>query len=102
MINILSLNLDNYFYVNTAARISNKPILRMLDSGCNIIAVLPENAHTTLPTHRPLKVSTASGAIMESTDEARLEFNHDLRNVPEGMFEGHVLPTLAKHTIVGL
>ena len=39
---------------------------------------------------------------MESTSEARLNFNHDLRSVPKDMFEGHVLPTLAKHTIVGL
>ena len=56
----------------------------------------------TLPTHKPLKAPTASGAIMESTSEARLNFNHDLRNVPKELFEGHVLPTLAKHTIVGL
>ena len=39
---------------------------------------------------------------MESTSEARLNFNHDLVNVPKDMFEGHFLPTLAKHTIVGL
>ena len=39
---------------------------------------------------------------MESTSEARLNFNYDLRNVPKYMFEGHVLPTLDKHTIVGL
>ena len=88
--------------MNTAARRFNTTIPRMLDSGCNIVVVHPEDAHTTLPTHRPLKESTALGAIMESTDEARLEFNHDLRNIPEGMFEGHVLPTLAKYIIVGL
>ena len=39
---------------------------------------------------------------MESTSEARLNFNHDLINVPKDTFEGHVLPTLAKYTIVGL
>ena len=39
---------------------------------------------------------------MESTSEARLNFNHDLRNVPKDTFEGHVLLTLAKHTIVGM
>ena len=45
---------------------------------------------------------TASGAIIESTSEARLNFNHDLRNVPKDMFEGRVLPILAKNKIVGL
>ena len=88
--------------MNTAAKQNNEPILRILNSGCNIIAIHPKYSHTTLPTHRPLKASTASGAIMESTSEARLNFNHDLRNVLEGMFEGYVLPTLAKHTIVRL
>ena len=39
---------------------------------------------------------------MESTEEGRLDFNHELSKIPEGMLEGHVLPTLAKHTIVGL
>ena len=97
-----NLNMENCFYVNTDVRDLEKPIPRLLDSGCNIIAVHPEDSHTILPTHRPLKASTASGAIMESTDEARLEFNHDLRNEPKGMFDGHVLPTLTKHTIVGL
>ena len=67
-----------------------------------MMAIHPDDAYTTLPNHRPLKASTASGAIMESTNKARLDFNHDLRNMPDGMFEGHVLPTLAKHTIVGL
>ena len=74
----------------------------MLDSGCNIIAIHPKDSKTTLPTHKPLKASIASGAIMESTSDARLSFNHDLRNVPKDMFEGQVLPTLTKHTIVGL
>ena len=74
----------------------------MLDSGCNIIEIHSKDSQTTLPTHKPLKASTASGAIMESTSEARLNFNHDLRNVPNDIFEGHVLPTSAKHKIVGL
>ena len=74
----------------------------MLDYGCNIIEIHPKDSQTTLPNHNPLKASTASVAIMESTSEARLNFNHDIRNVPKDMFEGHVLPTLDKHTIVGL
>ena len=74
----------------------------MLDSGCNIIAIHPKDLQTTLPTHKPLKAPTASGAIMGSTSEAGPKFNNDLRNVPKDMFEGHVLPTLAKHTILGL
>ena len=39
---------------------------------------------------------------MENTDEGRLDFNHNLRDMPDGILDGHVLPTLAKHTIVGL
>ena len=66
------------------------------------MAIKPKDLQKTLPTHKPLKASTAYGAIMESTSEARLNFNHDLRNVPKDMFEGHVLPALAKHTIVAL
>ena len=88
--------------MNTAVKKHYEPIPRMLDSGCNIIAIHPKDLHTILPTHKPLKASTASSAIMENTSEARLNFNHDLRNVPKYMFEGHVQPTLAKHTIVGL
>ena len=88
--------------MNTAAKKDYEPIPRMLDSGCNIIAIHPKDFQTTLPTHKPLKASTASGAIMESTSEARLNFSYDLWNVPKYMFEGHVLPTLAKHTTVGL
>ena len=88
--------------MNTAAKQNYEPIPRMLESGCNIIAIHPKDLQTTLPTHKPLKSSTASDAIMESTSEARLNFNHDLRNVSKDMFEGNVLPTLAKHTIVGL
>ena len=88
--------------MNTAAKQNYEPIPRMLDSGCNIIAIHSKDSQTTLLMHKPLKASTASGAIMESTSEARLNFNHDLRNLPKEMFEGHVLPTFSKHTIVGL
>ena len=88
--------------MNTAAEQINEHIPRMIDSGCNITAIHPKDFQTTLPTLKPLKVSTASGAIMESTLEAILNFNHDIRNVPKERFEGHVLPTLSKHTIVGL
>ena len=44
----------------------------------------------------------ATGAITESTAEARLTFRHKLKNVPQEMFQGHVLPSLARHTIVVL
>ena len=88
--------------MNTADEQINEPIPRILDSGCNIIAIHPKDLQTKIPTHKPLKASNASVAIMESTPEARLNFKHDLRNVPKDMFEGHVLPTLAKHKIVGL
>ena len=88
--------------MNTAAKQINEPIPRIIDPGCNIIAIHPKYFQTTLPTHKPLKSSTAYGAIMDSTSEARINFNHNLRNVPRDMFEYHVLPRLAKHTIVGL
>ena len=39
---------------------------------------------------------------MESTAEARLTFQHKVKNVPQQMFQGHFLPSLARHTIVGL
>ena len=39
---------------------------------------------------------------MESTAEARLTFKHNLKNLPQEMFQGRVLPSLASHTIVGL
>ena len=74
----------------------------MLDSGANIIAIHPEDSMTMMPTHTPLQASTATGAIMESTSEARLTFRHKLKNVPQEMFQGHVLLYLARHTIVGL
>ena len=57
---------------------------------------------TMVPTHTPLQASTAKGAIMESTAEARLTFQHKLKNVPQKMFQGHVLLFLARHTMVGL
>ena len=74
----------------------------MMDSGANIIAIHPEDSMTMMPTHTPLQASMATGAIMESTTEARLTFQHKLNNVPQTMFQGHVLPSLAIHTIVGL
>ena len=74
----------------------------MLDSGSNIIAIHSEDSMTTMPMHTSLKASTATGALMESTAEARLTFQQKLKNVPQQMFQGHVLPYLARHTIVGL
>ena len=57
---------------------------------------------TMIPTHTHLQESTATGALMESTSEARLTFQHKLKNVSQQMFRGHVLPSLARQTIVGL
>ena len=74
----------------------------MLDSGANIIAIHPEDSMATMPTHTPLQASTATVTIMKSTAEARLTFRNKLKNVPQEMFQGHVLPSLARHTIVGL
>ena len=74
----------------------------MLDSGANIIAIHPHDNMEKLASHTPLQASTASGAIMESTAEARLNFSHNMTQVPQEMFQGHVLPSLARHTIVGL
>ena len=74
----------------------------MLDSGANIIAIHPDDSMTMMSTHTPLQVSTETGAIMESIAEARLTFQHKLKNVPQQMFQGHVLPSLSIHTIVGL
>ena len=74
----------------------------MLESGANIIEIHPVDSMTMMPTHTPLQASTATGAIMESTSEARLTFRHKLKNVPQEMFQGHVLQYLARHTIVGL
>ena len=56
----------------------------------------------SITTLKPLQASTTTGAIMESTAEARLTFRHKLKNVPQKMFQGHVIPSLARHTIVGL
>ena len=81
-------------------RLSKIP--RMLESWANIIAIHPEDSMTMIPMHTPLQTSTATGAIMESTEEARLTFQHKLKNGPQQMFQGHVLPSLARHTIVGL
>ena len=74
----------------------------MLDLGANIIAIHPGDVMNELPTHTPLQASTASGAIMDSTAEARPTFKHNMKNVPQEMLQGHVLPSLARHIIVGL
>ena len=74
----------------------------MLDSGANIIGIHPEDSMTMMPTHTPLQASTATGDLMEITAEGRLTFQHKLKNVPQQMSQGHVLPSLAGHTIVGL
>ena len=74
----------------------------MMDTGANIIAIHPEDAMTMMQTHTLLQASTATGALMESTAEARLTFQHKLRNFPQQMFQGHVLPSLERNTIVGL
>ena len=55
----------------------------MMDSGANMIAIHPEDSMKTVPTHIPLQASTAIGAIMESTAEARLSFWHKLKNFPQ-------------------
>ena len=81
-------------------RLSRIP--RILDSGANTIAIHSEDSMTIMTTHKPLQASTATGAIMESTAEARLTFQHKLKNVPQEMFQVHVLPSLARHTIVVL
>ena len=100
-INLLDVNIVGNSTTHIQQNIM-RPIPRMLDSGANIIAVHPEDAMERLPTHTPLQASTATGALMESTAEARLTFKHNLDNVPQQMFQGHVLPSLARHTIVGL
>ena len=74
----------------------------MLDSGANIIAIHPDDNMEKLANHKPLQASTASGAIMESTAKARLKFSHNMTHVPQEMLQGHVLSSLARHTIVGL
>ena len=96
------INLTDVNYHLNSATIKNRlsKIPRMMDSGANIIAIHPEDSMTMMPTHTPLQASTATGAIMESTAEARLTFRHKLKNVPKGKFQGHVLPSLARHTII--
>ena len=74
----------------------------MLDSGANIIAIHPEDAMTMMPTHTPLQASTETGTLMEITAEARLTFQHKLKNIPQQMFQGNVILSLERHTIVGL
>ena len=93
---------DVNYHLNSATikyRLSTIP--RMIDSRDNIIAIHPEDSMTMMPTHTPLQASTATGALKESTKEAQLTFQHKLKNVPQQMFQGHVLPSLARHTIVG-
>ena len=98
------INLPDVNYHLNSATIKNRlsKILRMLDSRANIIAIHPEDSMTMMPTHTTLQESTATGSIMESTAESRLALHHKLKNVPQEMFQGHVLPSLARHTIVGL
>ena len=98
------INLHEVNYQLNSATFKNRlsKIPRMMDSGANIIAIHPEDSMTMMPTHTPLQASTATGALMESTAEARLTFQHNLKNVPQQMFQGHVLPYLARHTIVVL
>ena len=74
----------------------------MLDAGATIIAIQPDDNMEKLANHTPLQASTVSGAIVESTSEARLKFSHNMTHVPQEMLQGHVLPSLARHTIVGL
>ena len=98
------INLPDVNYHLNSATIKNRlsKIPRIMDSGANIIEIHPEYSMTMMPTHTPLQASTATDALMESTPEARITFQHKLKNVPEQMFQGHVLPYLARHTIVGL
>ena len=99
-----NLNLPDVNYHLNSATIKNRTstIPRMLDSGANIIEIHPEDSMTMMPTHTPLQASTATGALMESTAEARITFQHKLKSVPQQMFQGHVLPSLARHTVVRL
>ena len=98
------INLPDVNYHLKSATIKDKlsQIPRMLDSGANIIAIHPDDSMRMMPTHTPLQTSTATGALMESTAEARLTYQHKLKNVPQQMFQGHVLLYLARHIIVGL
>ena len=100
--NKINLHEVNYHLNSTTFKNRLSRIPRILDSGANIIAIHPEDSMTMMPTHTPLQASTATGDIMESTAEARLTFQHKLNNVPQEMFQVHVLPSLSRHTIVGL
>ena len=92
----------NYQLNSTAYKNRLSRIPRIMDSGYNIIAIHLDDSMTIMPTHKPLHSPTATGAIMESTAEARLTFQHKFKNVPQEMFQGHVIPSLARITIVGL
>ena len=98
------INLPDVNFHLKSATIKNRisTIPRMLDLGANIIEIHPEDSMTMMPTYTTLQVSTATGALMESTAEARITFHHKLKNVPQKMFQWHVLPSLARHTIVDL
>ena len=98
------INLPDVNYHLNSATIKNRvsKIPRILDSGANIISIHPEDSMTMIPKHTPLQAATATGAIMERTAEARLTFQHKLKNVPQQMFQGHVILSLERHTIVGL
>ena len=100
--NKISLHEVNYQLKSTTYKNRLSRIPRILDSGANIIAIHPEDSMKITPTHKPLQASTETGAIMESTAETRLTFWHKFKNFPQEIFQGHVLPSLARHTIVGL
>ena len=99
-----NLNLpDVNYHLNSATiknRINTIPII--LDSGANIIEIHPEDATNMMPTHTPLQASTATGDLMEINAEAQLTLQNKSRNVSQQMFQGHILPSLERHTIVGL
>ena len=98
------INLPDVNYHLNSTTIKNRlsKIPRMLDSGANILEIHPEDSMTMMPTHTSLQASTATCALMESTEESRLTFQHKLKNFPQQMFQGHVLPFLARHNILGL
>ena len=100
--NKINLHEVNYQLNSTTFKNRLSKIPKILYSGANIIAIHPEDSMTMMPTYTPLQASTATGDILESTAEARLTFRHKLKNVPKDMFQGHVLLSLARHTIVGL
>ena len=81
--NKINLHDANYQLNSTTYKNRLSRIPRMLESGSNIIAIHPEDSMKNMPTNKPLQASTATGAIMESTAEARLTFRHKLKNVPQ-------------------